>query len=199
MTKKYDRVPIIDIECTCYPNNAFPKGEKQEIIEIGVALLNSKYLDIEEVESILVPPTQSLISDYCTQLTTLTPDMFYTEVDHEHKLWTFREACQYLESKYFTRECPWMSWGDFDRLTFEKQCADYGVQYPFSRTHFNLKTLFSLFLGRHKGYGMKKALRVAGLPHKGTHHRGHDDAYNIARIASWLFRHRRDKTGECNG
>lgn len=44
---------------------------------------------------------------------------------------------------------------------------------------------FSEYLGVSKGFGMSQALQQLGLELKGTHHRGIDDARNIAAI----FRH----------
>jgi len=187
---KYSHIPVIDVECTCYENNEWPPGDVQEIIEIGVAHLNVKTLEVDKVESILIPPTSSVISPFCTKLTTLTPEMFDTEKEQEHELWSFQDACDTLRNNYLTRIRPWASWGDFDRTMFETQCQRDGVQYPFGKTHLNVKALFSLFTGSTHGYGMSKALKQAKLKLVGTHHRGHDDAANIARLLAWVFQHR---------
>ena len=45
-----------------------------------------------------------------------------------------------------------------------------------------IKEAFSNALGTRKRFGMAGALRQLGLPLTGTHHRGIDDARNIARI-----------------
>lgn len=40
---------------------------------------------------------------------------------------------------------------------------------------------------RVKSCGMARALEIAGLPLEGTHHRGADDARNIARLAALVL------------
>jgi inhibitor of KinA sporulation pathway (predicted exonuclease) len=188
MQIQYSYIPIVDVECTCYEVNAWPSGQVQEIIEIGVAVLNTQTLEIGEKKSYLIPPTQSEVSPFCTKLTTLTPAMFDKTQPQEHTLWTFQEACTDLTR--LTQDTAWGSWGDFDRLMFEKQCAQQNIKYPFSKTHINIKAMFSLFVGKTHGVGMLKACRVTGLPVRGTHHRGHDDAYNIAQVFRWMLQHR---------
>lgn len=185
----YSHIPVIDVECTCY-EHGFPPGQVQEIIEIGIAHLNVKTLKVEKVESLLIPPTASVISTFCSQLTTLTPEMFDWDKEQEHELWSFQDACDILRNGYLTRIRPWASWGDFDRTMFETQCLRDDVQHPFGKAHLNVKALFSMFTGSTHGYGMKKALKMAKLKMEGTHHRGHDDARNIARLLAWIFQHR---------
>lgn len=48
--------------------------------------------------------------------------------------------------------------------------------------------MFALGLGLTDEVGMDEALRMAGLPLEGTHHRGVDDAWNIAALLAWLLR-----------
>ncbi len=58
---------------------------------------------------------------------------------------------------------------------------------PFRGKHLNLKKQFSAQLGEATRYGMAGALRRVGLPLVGTHHRGIDDARNIARLLPWIL------------
>jgi inhibitor of KinA sporulation pathway (predicted exonuclease) len=83
---------------------------------------------------------------------------------------------------YRTRERAWASYGDYDRRQFERQCAAFGVTYPFGPTHLNVKTLMALALRLPHEAGMDEALRLWGLPLEGTHHRADDDAWNIAAL-----------------
>jgi inhibitor of KinA sporulation pathway (predicted exonuclease) len=48
----------------------------------------------------------------------------------------------------------------------------------------NLKAEFSEFSGRRKKLGLAEAVRSLGLQFEGSHHRGIDDARNIARVVS---------------
>lgn len=54
--------------------------------------------------------------------------------------------------------------------------------------HVNLKNEFAAWKGVRR-CGMAKALEHLGLPLVGTHHRGIDDARNIARIAQTMLPH----------
>jgi inhibitor of KinA sporulation pathway (predicted exonuclease) len=51
----------------------------------------------------------------------------------------------------------------------------------------NLKKRFSATLGEATRYGMSSALERVGLPLTGTHHRGIDDARNIAKLLPYLL------------
>ena len=51
--------------------------------------------------------------------------------------------------------------------------------------HMNLKLAFSDRLGVNKKFGMAGAIEQVGLELEGTHHRGIDDARNIARLLPW--------------
>jgi len=53
--------------------------------------------------------------------------------------------------------------------------------------HLNLKRAFSAQQNLKKKLGMAGALRHVGLELTGTHHRGIDDARNIARLLPWCI------------
>ncbi len=74
MAKLLDRILVVDVEATCWrgPN---PPGMETDIIEIGIALLNVKKGTITDNRSILVIPERSEISDFCTELTSITPEL----------------------------------------------------------------------------------------------------------------------------
>jgi inhibitor of KinA sporulation pathway (predicted exonuclease) len=104
---------------------------------------------------------------------------------------TLRKACEILQSRYDVRNRTWASYGDYDREQFERECASFKVPYPFGPTHLNVKALFSLIYGMSYEVGMSKALQILNIPLEGTHHRGHDDAWNIAAILAELLIARR--------
>lgn len=171
-----EKLIVVDIEATCWENeNEKPKGENNEIIEVGIAMVNLRSLAIEETNGIMVRPEHSKVSPFCNKLTTLTQE----QVD---KGITFKEVCSLLKNTYRTRDLIWMSWGDYDRKQFERQCREQSVDYPFGPRHQNLKNIFAMLHGLQKEIGMDKALDMLNIPMKGTHHRGVDDATNIASI-----------------
>jgi inhibitor of KinA sporulation pathway (predicted exonuclease) len=179
---------VVDVEATCWegPN---PPGQPNEIIEIGVCVLDLRALVRVERRSILVRPERSSVSEFCTRLTTLTPEQVAAGVD-------FAAACALLAEEFDAAGRPWASWGDYDRRQFERQCAATGVRYPFGDRHTNAKRLFSESHGTTRRFGMDAALRYAGLPLVGTHHRGGDDAWNIANLVIDVVRRGYWPTGE---
>lgn len=183
MAVQRDRLIIVDIEATCWASKLPPPGEQNEIIEVGVCALDLTTWEILDKRSLLVRPTRSKVSDFCTTLTTLTQAM----VDDGM---TFAEACATLRADYDTQNRAWGSWGSYDRKMFEAQCASFGVDYPFSEHHLNIKGLFADALTNKRRLGMAAALKKAGLELEGTHHRGHDDAYNIARLLRYVIQQR---------
>jgi inhibitor of KinA sporulation pathway (predicted exonuclease) len=179
MAQRLDEIVIIDVEATCWGGPP-PPGETQDIIEIGICLLETRTLVRRDRESILVRPTNSKVSPYCTALTTLTPTQVADGLP-------FPEACATLAARHATGERAWASWGDFDRTLFERQCAREQVPYPFGPTHLNVKYLFAAARALSQEISMMDALRAAAITHEGTHHRGDDDAWNIAALLAVLL------------
>lgn len=177
MPRPLDRnVLVIDVESTCWePPEVQPKNEISEIIEIGIAVVNIKDLQIVKNESILIRPQKSKVSKFCTKLTTLTQRQVDTGI-------TFQEAMNKLLKDYDSANRTFVSWGDYDRKMFERNSRDYGVKYPFGPRHMNLKNSFTLLHGLEHEPGLDTALDYLGMKLEGTHHRGIDDARNIARI-----------------
>lgn len=174
MAKLLDRIVVVDVESTCWEGPP-PPGEASDIIEIGVCVLDVQSGERAERESLLVRPERSSVSAFCTRLTTLTPEQVAGGLP-------FVEACALLERRFKTGERAWASYGDYDRRQFQKECGALGVRYPFGQTHLNVKNLFALAQRLSREVGMDRALARLGLPLEGTHHRGGDDAWNIAAI-----------------
>lgn len=170
---------VVDVEATCW-QGATPPGQQNEIIEVGVCLLDVGPGNRREGQGILVRPERSQVSPFCTELTTLTQEMVDAGI-------SFAEACTVLREQYASREHIWASYGDYDRKQFARQCESFGVEYPFGPHHLNVKRLASTVLDLQKPSGMAATLRRLGLPLTGTHHRGGDDAWNIALILQQLL------------
>lgn len=179
MTRRYDLLLVVDIECTCWERQP-PPGQETEIIEIGLCTLVPATGERVEKRSILVRPERSTVSPFCTNLTTLTQEQVDTGIP-------FPEACAILANEYRGRQRVWASYGDFDRQQFEKQCAARNVPYPFGPSHLNVKTLFTLLRRMRHDVAMSQAMELMGLTLEGTHHRGHDDAWNIALLLAKLL------------
>jgi len=184
--KLLDQVLVIDIEATCW-EGAIPEGQESEIIEVGICTLEVASGRRLEKRSILVKPTRSQVSPFCTQLTTLTQEQVAQGI-------SFAEACALLQTDYRAKDRVWASYGDYDRHLFEHQCQSQQIAYPFSLRHLNIKTLVALQRALPREVGMAVALRLLELPLEGTHHRGDDDAWNIAQILSVLLLSSRGET-----
>lgn len=187
MARDLSTILVIDLESTCW-QGAPPKGEVSDIIEVGLCLLDVASLERSEKRSILVRPERSSVSPFCTELTTLTQAQVSGGV-------SLAEACQLLRDEYRSRDRLWASFGDYDRRQFERCCAELGVPYPFGPGHLNVKTLLAVSLGLTREHGLARALEALGLELEGTHHRGHDDAWNIAAILAKLLAESRRLAG----
>ena len=172
---KADKVLVVDVEATCWSGQP-PKGEYQEIIEIGVVPVDLMKMEIGQGESIYVRPGRSTLSPFCTELTGITHGIL-----RENGV-TYDDAIKRLTSEYDSRICTLVSWGDFDRNMFWKGTDLYGSDFPFHKTHFNIKYFFSMWQGGAKLYGLGKALKKMGIEFEGRPHCGKDDAYNTAKI-----------------
>lgn len=169
---------VVDIEATCWAGDP-PPGQVSEIIEIGLTTVDLVAGERVGRHRVLVRPERSSVSPFCTDLTGLTQAEVDTGVG-------FAEACRLLAVEHEAGVRPWASWGDYDRKQFTRQCRATGVAYPFGRRHWNAKLVFTGSHGLRKRPGMAQALEIAGLPLEGRHHRGEDDAWNIAALVLHL-------------
>lgn len=180
MAKLLDQILVIDIESTCWDGLVPPPGQRSEIIEVGLCVVDVARLERIEKRCILIRPVRSEISAFCTRLTTLTPDQFQTAG-------TLADAVSILKREYRSLERLWASWGDYDRNQFQKVCKELTVPYPFGTRHLNVKTLFAVAHADLKEPGLDQACERLARPLEGTHHRGVDDAWNIAGILCELL------------
>jgi inhibitor of KinA sporulation pathway (predicted exonuclease) len=168
---------VIDVEATCDDGGRVPRNE-MEIIEIGAVLVSGESLAaIDEFQSFVRPVRHPVLTPFCIGLTSITQ----ADVDAAPG---FGQVFGALTGWIESHPAPhvFCSWGDYDRTQFERDCAFHGIPYTLPRRHVNLKRAFSERLGTSKKFGMAGALAQAGLPLAGTHHRGIDDARNIARL-----------------
>lgn len=178
MTTDAHLLNVVDVEATCWDGPP-PPGEVSEIIEIGLTVVDLRAGERLAKHRLLVRPARSRVSPFCTELTSLTQE----EVDSGT---TFAEACRTLAAEHRTNRLPWASWGDYDRHQFTRECERGSAAYPFGRHHINAKAVFTGSHALRRRPGMAQALQVADLPLEGRHHRGDDDAWNIAALVLHL-------------
>jgi inhibitor of KinA sporulation pathway (predicted exonuclease) len=172
---------VIDLEATTDENNRLVPRNHMEIIEIGAVLVDARTLAPEaEFQTFVKPVRHPKLTDFCMKLTSIRQ----SDVDGAPR---FPEAIESLRRFIDGRDALFCSWGRYDRNQFEQDARYHRVSLPFGNRHLNLKEEFSAQLGESRGYGMDGALRRVKLPLVGTHHRGIDDARNIARLLPWAL------------
>ncbi|HNB53944.1 MAG TPA: 3'-5' exonuclease [Anaerolineales bacterium] len=173
------RYIITDLEATCWENVRAP--ERMEIIEIGAVALASATDPVTSTFARFVRPiAEPMLSAFCTQLTSITQ----ADVDGAEIFSTvFPEYLAWIGPEPFTL----CTWGFYDVNQFRVDCNRHGIAFPetFAR-HINLKQEFARVFNV-RACGMTKALQIAKLPLEGTHHRGADDARNIAKLAGLIL------------
>jgi inhibitor of KinA sporulation pathway (predicted exonuclease) len=175
-----DHYLVIDFEATCCDQGSVPR-EQMEIIEFGVAMADARTLQVvAEFQSFVRPVRHPDLTAFCTQLTSITQPQVDTAPLFPRVLADFKT---WLSG--FGR-CLFCSWGDYDRLQLQQDCAFHQLTYPLKADHLNLKREMTTRHALTKKLGLGAAVRRAGLEFAGTHHRGIDDARNIARLLPYI-------------
>lgn len=169
-----EKLLCIDVEATCWENKKAPIGQTKDIIEIGIALIDTRTLQVEINKSFIVKPERSKISKYCNDLTSLTQN----EVDSGI---SFKKACEEIR-EFNPKAIPWLSWGNEDRRLFEQQCRETSVEYPFGPRHIDFKSHFAILHGLFKEVSLKEALEIGNVTPIGKTHSGKYDALNTAYL-----------------
>jgi len=178
---QYDYYLVIDLEATCCDHRTVPQGE-MEIIEIGAVMADARSLQpVDEFGAFVRPVRNPTLTPFCSDLTSITQQQVDSADEFHDVLDRFvRWAAQYPNHLF-------CSWGDYDRKQLMRDCSFHRIRYPFG-DHLNLKRTFAQRMGLRKPEGMKGALRRVGLPLQGTHHRGIDDARNIAQLLPYIVK-----------
>jgi inhibitor of KinA sporulation pathway (predicted exonuclease) len=173
-------VNVIDIEACCWYGSA-PINQYKEIIEIGITCVDYYSKEIVESRSIIVKPQFSEISSFCTKLTTLTPEFV------KKNGISFKRACRILMDEFYSEKRMWMSWGDFERSAFEKECAFKKIKNPLGNNYINLANWYAFKHGLKQAPSVSTAIKELGLEFEGTIHRGISDSFNTARILQGII------------
>jgi inhibitor of KinA sporulation pathway (predicted exonuclease) len=167
---------IIDVEATCSNQGEVPRHE-MEIIEIGALIQSSRTFEIEsEFQTLVRPRRHPQLTEFCIELTGIEQHEVAAAPPFALALEAMKEWMYTFDDTLFC------SWGDYDRNQFIQDCEYHGIGYPFRSGHLNLKLEFSRSVNLRKKLGLAEAVRHLGLKFDGSHHRGLDDARNIAQI-----------------
>lgn len=173
------RYIVMDLEATCWESGQTP--DRMEIIEIGaVALASATCTYDSEFQSFVRPVIEPQLSDFCRKLTTIEQSSIDTAE-------TFPSVLHHLLNWIGETPIILCSWGAYDLEQLRIDCRRHNLPFPrqFGK-HINLKAQYSQLFNIRR-CGMAAALKQQKLTQTGTHHRGLDDARNIARLANIIL------------
>lgn len=172
---------IVDLEATC---GAKYENIRNEIIEIGAVKINEQGQIIGEFNEFIKPVLNPVLTKFCTDLTSIQQSDVDNAKDFKTILFRFLD--------WIGKDYLLLSWGNYDKNQFIKDCELHRVDSRWALKHVNLKAMHSV-KKQIKQMGMERALTFEWLHLDGTHHRGIDDARNIAKIflkyfGTWNFK-----------
>jgi len=171
---------VVDFEATCSDDDSISR-EEMEVIEVGAVMVDGQSLEpLSEFQSFVRPVRHVTLTPFCIELTSITQ----ADVDAAPSFIDVVERWSAWAAAY--AECVFSSWGSYDHNQMLQDCRFHGITMPFVIEPINLKAEFSTRLNRRRRMGMAEALSRAGLTLEGTHHRGIDDARNIARLLPFI-------------
>src|SRR5450830_432592 len=176
------RFLVVDLEATCSDDGSI-SPEDMEIIEIGACWATESGVVLQRFQHFVRPLAKPVLAPFCTSLTGIRQQ----DVDQAP---LFPVAAQALSG--FVSELPdpgaiWMSWGAYDMKQMVRDSQRHGIASPLTMPHQNAKKAFAKVQRIGKEVGMAKACELAHIVREGQHHRGLDDAVNIARLIPWVL------------
>lgn len=176
------RILVVDLEATCSDDGSIPPDE-MEIIEIGACWATEGGVVLERFQHLVRPLTRPTLTPFCKQLIGITQE----EVDQAPLFPVAARALQAFVNEVAASDTVWMSWGAYDHKQLTRDAQRHGIAMPLVMPHQNAKRLFAKAQRIGKEVGMVRACALTGLRLEGQHHRGLDDAVNIARLMPWVL------------
>ena len=171
----FKEIVVIDLEATCWATPEEAALNTSEIIEVGVCILDAITGEVRSPRSLIVKPEVSTVSQFCTELTTITPEMVQQGM-------SFKEAVSTLKSEYGISKKIVAGYGNYDLTMFTRQCERKQIKLPFGPTYLNISAMATLKLKAGKRLSLSRACQAFNLPFEGQLHRGIDDAVMAAKV-----------------
>ncbi len=178
------RFLVVDLEATCSDDGSITP-EEMEIIEIGACWATEGGLVLERFQHLVRPLARPILTPFCKQLIGITQE----EVDQAPLFPVAARALQTFANEVTSTDTVWMSWGNYDHKQLTRDAQRHGIAMPLAMPHKNAKRLFAKAQRIGKEVGMVRACALTGVPLDGQHHRGLDDAVNIAKLMPWVLGH----------
>ncbi len=171
---------VIDLEATCDEGDGLPAID-MEIIEIGAVWATAEGTVLDTFQALVRPVLRPQLTPFCRQLTNIQQ----ADVDGAELFPVVAARLASFAQRHQAPGATWGSWGQFDAKQLARDCERHGIDSPLAAfEHVNLKRRFAK-ARKIKEVGMARALQMVGLPLDGAHHRGLDDARNIAKLLPW--------------
>ncbi|WP_413460485.1 exonuclease domain-containing protein [Herbaspirillum huttiense] len=154
-----------------------------EIIEIGACWVTEGGVVLERFQHLVKPLVRPVLTPFCKQLIGITQD----EIDQAPLFPVAAQALQTFVSEAVSRDTVWISWGAYDFKQMQRDSERHGIVSPLTMPHQNAKRLFAKAQRIGKEVGMAKACALAKIEMEGQHHRGLDDAVNVAKLMPWIL------------
>jgi len=178
---QYDYYLVLDLEATCSDQETFDRRE-MEIIEIGAVMVEANSLAlIDEFQTFVKPVRHPTLTEFCKSLTSITQAQVDQAPSYPEAIAALTEWLARYPNSVFG------SWGDFDRRQFKQDSSFHNLPYPIPFPHINLKKIFRKTQKLSRRFDMQEALKLAEIELEGTHHRGIDDARNIAKLLPYIL------------
>ncbi len=165
---------VLDLEATCWKSG---NKYKNEIIEIGALMLNENKEIISEFSTFVKPLKFPVLSDFCTELTSIEQSDVENAPMFAEAIADFQDWINWNNNEYVL-----CSWGFYDKNQFISDCKLFGLSTDWVNPHISLKHQYAEINNLRRAIGMKGALEREKIALEGFHHRGIDDARNIAKI-----------------
>jgi 3'-5' exoribonuclease 1 len=148
-----------------------------EIIEIGAVMLNGYGEVLSKFNRFVRPILNPNLSAFCQELTSIRQ----SDVDRANTFDKVAEAFQDW-GMMFEEDYLLVSWGAFDRRMLIQDSELHDMDSDWAENHLNLKQQYTEMKRLNRPTGLKWAVEKEGFEFTGAHHRGIDDAINLAKI-----------------
>lgn len=166
---------VYDLEATCWQHKQ--PHLISEIIEIGAVKIDDYGHVQGEFERFVRPIEQPTLSAFCQELTSITQVQVNSADEYDIVAEDFMEWCGVGEDDYLL-----CSWGAYDKKMLVQDCKRFDMEHHWAEQHINIKSQYKKINGLRKPVGLKRAVEHENFDWIGTHHRGIDDARNLAQI-----------------
>ncbi|MDT0359327.1 3'-5' exonuclease [Herbaspirillum huttiense F1] len=173
---------VIDLEATCANDDSI-SAEEMEIIEIGACWTNDNGEILGRFQHFVRPLHRPTLTGFCMSLTGISQ----RDVDEAPLFPVAAKALREFAATNYCEGAVWMSWGAYDLKQITRDALRHGIDSPILMPHENAKRRFAKVQRIGKEVGMARACSMAGKTLQGVHHRGLDDAVNIASLMPWVL------------